>query len=183
VSLIPFHIVEPELAVDEMRVMHLLVEQDGLPAGEYALVEHYCSDPDCDCRRVMLTVVRDDRPTRSLASISYAFDRDSEMPGPFIDRMNRQSRHAEALLELVQRAVLTDERYLSRLERHYAMVKQAASDPRHRAYPKLRRAMDQDIEDVPRPPVVSQVDSVGRNDPCPCRSGKKYKHCCMRKGR
>lgn len=22
---------------------------------------------------------------------------------------------------------------------------------------------------------------VGRNDPCPCGSGKKYKHCCMRK--
>ena len=19
---------------------------------------------------------------------------------------------------------------------------------------------------------------VGRNDPCPCKSGKKYKHCC-----
>jgi len=24
---------------------------------------------------------------------------------------------------------------------------------------------------------------IGRNDPCPCGSGKKYKHCCMRKGR
>jgi preprotein translocase subunit SecA len=24
---------------------------------------------------------------------------------------------------------------------------------------------------------------VGRNDPCPCGSGKKYKHCCMRLGR
>ena len=22
---------------------------------------------------------------------------------------------------------------------------------------------------------------VGRNDPCPCSSGKKYKHCCMKK--
>ena len=22
---------------------------------------------------------------------------------------------------------------------------------------------------------------VGRNDPCPCGSGKKYKHCCMNK--
>lgn len=22
---------------------------------------------------------------------------------------------------------------------------------------------------------------VGRNDPCPCESGKKYKHCCERK--
>ncbi|MBO4802382.1 MAG: SEC-C domain-containing protein [Bacteroidaceae bacterium] len=21
---------------------------------------------------------------------------------------------------------------------------------------------------------------VGRNDPCPCGSGKKYKHCCGR---
>ncbi|RLD63238.1 MAG: hypothetical protein DRI84_09935 [Bacteroidetes bacterium] len=22
---------------------------------------------------------------------------------------------------------------------------------------------------------------VGRNDPCPCGSGKKYKKCCMKK--
>jgi uncharacterized protein YecA (UPF0149 family) len=21
--------------------------------------------------------------------------------------------------------------------------------------------------------------SIGRNDPCPCGSGKKYKHCCV----
>ena len=26
-------------------------------------------------------------------------------------------------------------------------------------------------------PVVHQVDKIGRNDPCPCGSGKKYKHC------
>jgi len=26
-------------------------------------------------------------------------------------------------------------------------------------------------------PVVRQVEKVGRNDPCPCGSGKKYKHC------
>ncbi len=25
------------------------------------------------------------------------------------------------------------------------------------------------------------AEKVGRNDPCPCGSGKKYKHCCMRK--
>jgi len=23
---------------------------------------------------------------------------------------------------------------------------------------------------------------IGRNDPCPCGSGKKYKHCCIEKG-
>jgi len=24
--------------------------------------------------------------------------------------------------------------------------------------------------------------SIGRNDPCPCGSGKKYKRCCLEKG-
>ena len=28
--------------------------------------------------------------------------------------------------------------------------------------------------------VVKDSASVGRNDPCPCGSGKKYKNCCMR---
>lgn len=29
--------------------------------------------------------------------------------------------------------------------------------------------------------TVINKEKVGRNDPCPCGSGKKYKHCCMRK--
>ena len=29
-----------------------------------------------------------------------------------------------------------------------------------------------------RKPVVNKNAKVGRNDPCPCGSGKKYKHCC-----
>jgi len=27
-------------------------------------------------------------------------------------------------------------------------------------------------------PFVREVAKIGRNDPCPCDSGKKYKHCC-----
>ncbi len=27
--------------------------------------------------------------------------------------------------------------------------------------------------------TVLQRDRVGRNDPCPCNSGKKYKRCCL----
>jgi len=26
--------------------------------------------------------------------------------------------------------------------------------------------------------VMRQSSKVGRNDPCPCGSGKKYKRCC-----
>lgn len=29
-------------------------------------------------------------------------------------------------------------------------------------------------------PVVRKDKKIGRNDPCPCGSGKKYKQCCGR---
>ena len=32
----------------------------------------------------------------------------------------------------------------------------------------------------PNVPVVRKEVKVGRNDPCPCGSGKKYKKCCGR---
>ena len=31
---------------------------------------------------------------------------------------------------------------------------------------------------VPQAPYVRNGEKVGRNDPCPCGSGKKYKKCC-----
>jgi len=33
------------------------------------------------------------------------------------------------------------------------------------------------------PRKVPEKANVGRNAPCPCGSSKKYKNCCMRKGR
>jgi preprotein translocase subunit SecA len=30
-------------------------------------------------------------------------------------------------------------------------------------------------------PIRNRTEKVGRNDPCPCGSGKKYKNCCMKK--
>jgi len=32
-------------------------------------------------------------------------------------------------------------------------------------------------EEKPDQPTVRLIDKIGRNDPCPCGSGKKYKHC------
>jgi preprotein translocase subunit SecA len=37
---------------------------------------------------------------------------------------------------------------------------------------------DNDEEDEPEPSVSRKV---GRNDPCPCGSGKKFKKCCLKK--
>lgn len=39
---------------------------------------------------------------------------------------------------------------------------------------------DQDDDWEPQQPYVREIPKIGRNDPCPCGSGKKYKKCCGR---
>jgi hypothetical protein len=101
----------------------------------------------------MLNIAEEKDPDRFLACISYGFDRNEEMAGPFLDPMNPQSEYAEPLLELVERTVLSDPRYVARLERHYALVKRAASDPEHPAYRKLQRILsgEANVTLVPQP--------------------------------
>ena len=37
------------------------------------------------------------------------------------------------------------------------------------------------VEQSRKQRTVKEPPKVGRNDPCPCGSGKKYKHCCLNK--
>lgn len=41
----------------------------------------------------------------------------------------------------------------------------------------------EDEAPLPKPvePIHRADKELGRNDPCPCGSGKKYKACCMKK--
>jgi hypothetical protein len=42
--------------------------------------------------------------------------------------------------------------------------------------------LSEDVEpwgDVWQEPAVNPYKNVGRNDPCPCGSGKKFKKCCL----
>jgi preprotein translocase subunit SecA len=61
---------------------------------------------------------------------------------------------------------------------------------------RLQLARQEDVEELAQPeevplsfsggeeaqarPAQRQAKKVGRNDPCPCGSGKKYKKCCGR---
>lgn len=180
---IPFYEVEPELAERETRTITVIRTHEDLPQGTYALIESFCADPACDCRRVMLNVAQEEQIERGyLATISYAFDRDDDMPGPFLDPLNPQSEYSKALLRLVATSILRDLRYVERLERHYKMVKEAAADVDHPAYAKIQQALSPEEEPV-RFRVSPPREQVPRSAPCPCGSGKKYKHCCMWKDR
>ena len=43
---------------------------------------------------------------------------------------------------------------------------------------QIRNGMPKESKEVTQTPIVNNAPKVGRNDPCPCGSGKKYKNCC-----
>ena len=43
----------------------------------------------------------------------------------------------------------------------------------------LNDEVEDDLEEEPPPPPTRQ--KAGRNDPCPCGSGKKFKKCCLKR--
>jgi uncharacterized protein len=47
-----------------------------------------------------------------------------------------------------------------------------------RAYAGIGRAIQTAVEQVERTPYQRESPKIGRNDPCPCGSGRKYKRCC-----
>ena len=44
---------------------------------------------------------------------------------------------------------------------------------------RKRRAEDPEFDFLQPQPYINQFRNVGRNDPCPCGSGKKFKKCCL----
>lgn len=121
---VPFDKYFPDMAQAECRVATVFNRGD-LPNDEYGLLESYCDDPACDCRRVMLNVASR-KQNKILATVSFGFDPNDPLCGPFLDPLNHQSKHAPVLLKLVE-TILHDSQYVARLERHYGLVKNASA--------------------------------------------------------
>ena len=115
-----------------------------LPADDYGLIEAYCNDENCDCRRVFFNVVSRKR-NDIVAVIAYGWETKRfyakwfkandpviirQMQGPILNPGSPQSELAPALLEMVRGVVLKDPEYIARLKRHYQMFK-VKVDPKH----------------------------------------------------
>lgn len=137
-----FHRLFPDVAAKEVRTLYLRGgKRDDLPDDDYAFIESYCTEPGCDCRRVLLHVTG--AASGIVATISLGFDPNGKMPGPFLDPICRQGPHAEEILEMARQLVF-DPEYLARLERHYRMVKDAegghaSTGPWWKRKPKKRK--------------------------------------------
>jgi hypothetical protein len=108
-----------------------------VPEGEYWFVESYCTDEECDCRRVVISVVTKRRGWETWATINYGWeskqyyeewvggaDKEWDYQGPELDPMNEQSIYAEELLKIFKKEVEGNREYAERLKRHYQKFKE-----------------------------------------------------------
>ena len=79
-------------------------------------------------------------------------------------------------------------------EEHWKRIKELEGDPAGLMLFALEKLTGKKTADIPEghavrsscvsPSLAPKSESkqrVGRNDPCPCGSGKKFKQCCLRK--
>jgi hypothetical protein len=186
----PFPELFPEIAEKETRVLVILKNHPELPADEYALIESYCNEPGCDCRRVFLNVASK-RRQKIEAVITFGWESKKfyakwlgfddpgvlkELKGPALNSTSPQSELAPALLRQIATYVLQDKNYVERLKRHYHMFKEALGDKDSESEEDDFEFEEEDFESEEE--GFAPRRRIGRNEPCPCGSGKKYKNCC-----
>ena len=113
-SMVMFTVLYPDLGAAETRC--IIVQSGGRwrrrreeEEEEFALIELYCAEPGCDCRRVMFNVISK-RLDRHVATISHGFEAPGEKSAvpeqTYLDPLNRQSDLSEELLDIFTRRAL-----------------------------------------------------------------------------
>jgi len=134
----------PEVGARETRSVKVAEHQD-LPAGEYGFLELYCDESGCDCRRVIIQVLRPETGwSKVWATIGYGWESldfyrqwggahsdPVEMKGPELDPLNPQTKYSPAHLNLF-RIFLQSPDYVERLKRHYQMFRDSVEKGRGR---------------------------------------------------
>lgn len=136
-----------------------------IPDGHYEFFEYYCTDINCDCKKVIINVISYD-PNKSWVSIHYGWGSDKYMSGFQLDPRSTNNPISKEFLELYKEMIRRDKRYAARIEKHYSQFKE--------------RMREQNTTNAIQNPICNVPGKkIGRNDPCHCNSGKKFKKCCL----
>jgi len=166
----------PDIAEFETRAV--TVPDNGFaPKGKYGFIELYCDEPDCDCRRVFLSV-HSEKEQKIVAVVAFGWESEKfyanwmgsnnpeyikDLKGPVLNMASPQSKFADNWLKFIAEVLLKDKQYVERLKKHYQLFREKVEEEEH-------------VEKTNRSILASP--KVGRNELCPCGSGKKYKKCC-----
>lgn len=91
---------------------------------------------------------------------------------PLIEYKKESYEMFQKLNENIKRSIVRD--------LFHMIIEQQEEMPEDETDNLIYQTSGNDGKDIKQKPVEKDKD-VGRNDPCPCGSGKKYKHCCWPK--
>ncbi len=83
----------------------------------------------------------------------------------------------QRVTDLIYRVEQLDEGFIGSTWKE-AEAKHEAAPSASQIAQQQQAAIDGTQVDLKPEPIRNRQERVGRNDPCPCGSGKKYKHCC-----
>lgn len=145
---------------------------------EYLVDDLYCPNPDCDCREFHLAFIRCTPATKTRGALAD----DIFMATVPLAGGGAEIKECYECTDGEARAILSvwRERYRDDLHDHqwrYDKVKEIA----RRSLPRFEQPWLRSDSPLEPPLSDAEVIRAGRNDPCPCGSGKKFKKCCGQK--
>jgi hypothetical protein len=154
----------------------------------------HCPKPDCPCQEAVLLILGETVTAEGEAVTGTLFDatittRGKITPGQILDP-HRVSAHLAR--EILKSLRAQNPNLLRDVRDHRRTVKEVATRSLRMTAPKPSGALSAIASVAPPKPapvatlqplressaVAVATRSVGRNDPCPCQSGKKFKKCC-----
>jgi hypothetical protein len=128
---------------------------------EYFAADQFCSNPKCLCNEGVLAFYRID-PSKITQELEFAVRIDLKNFKYEIEESNCDVERVEKVLNHIKQS---KPELLGILKNRYNEIKSTAREI-------IRKSNSESVK------VEQQSAKVGRNDPCPCGSGKKYKKCC-----
>jgi SEC-C motif len=135
---------------------------------EYFIDDLYCIDPQCNCEIAHLFFLRPDIKNKAVFN-SFVAQLDFKK-GLRIDKTTLPEKDA---MGIFTKWLESDPYVIEVLKHRYAEVKDIGKNlvEKHTKHGKLPVDQKNSI-------ISKRKDKIGRNEPCPCGSGKKYKKCC-----
>ncbi len=135
-AFLPYSKLFPEETEVRMRKIDLLQDTFGLSRGSYLLVENYCADKACDCRKAMINVVKiGDRPV-ILGTVGFGWESERYyadwigdkatarmMVGAYLEPGGIQTDKSASCLKLVNNS-LRDDKYVELIKERYKVFKE-----------------------------------------------------------
>jgi hypothetical protein len=128
----PYKEIVPD-SPDPVLTLALPKKSGKIPKGSYSFTEWYCTDPGCDCRRVVIRV--DNEKNKTKAVINFGFDQKDAFGGPYLDGSSAQAPYASELVSFFVDSLNGDHQLLDRLYRHYRQVREQVEKKPYRGKP------------------------------------------------